>query len=279
MQRVGKYSLRAHERELDNDTIIGPSSDTTFTAARRGPGDQPKPRSQRTHLNASAAMRASRELFSKTMQEIIQDLSSTDLYPSKRFLDGEIDGSQDREFFEAYAGEQLALPPWQARKHHIAISGLMTPEEYYEIRLQSMLIMLEAEEYKLRTITRALQITSIFCSSAAVILGSAGIIEPIPVVIAGATGIHQFLKVGDYERRFEIVSSAARELRGLGGHWDSLSDLDHQMRDSIVHLVGVCEQLALQYATKSAIQVDKAQLGMKPANEQTKGNTFGSSAM
>jgi hypothetical protein len=267
MQRVGKYSLSAHERALEDNDADGPTSGTT-SKARRGPGDHSKPRSQRTtHQFASTAMHASRELFSKTLVVLVQDLSSLDLYPSKRFVDGEIDDSHDREFFEAYAGEQLHLPPWLKRKSHIAISGLMTPEEYYEIRVQSMLRMLEMEENKLRNITRALQISSMLCSSAAVILGSSGIIEPIPVVIAGATGIHQILKVGDYERRFEIVSSAARELRGLDGHWNSLSDLDHQMRDSIVHLVSTCEQLLLQYATNSAIQVDNAQLGMKQGNE------------
>jgi hypothetical protein len=212
-------------------------------------------------------MHASRTLFSKIVLVLVQDLSSLDLYPSKRFLDGEIDDSHDREFFEAYAGEQLHLPPWLEGKSYIAISGLMTPEEYYEIRVQSMLRRLEIEENMLRNITRALQITSMILSSAAVVLGSAGIIEPIPVVIAGATGIHQILKVGDYERRFEIVSSAARELRGLDGHWCSLSDLDHQMRDSIVHVVSTCEQLVFQYVTKSAIQVDKAQMGMKEGKE------------
>ena len=277
MQRVGKYSLSAHERALDNDS--DDASSGTSKACRASPGDQPKPRAQRTRINASAAMHGSRQLFSKTVLVIVQDLSSLDLYPSKRFLDGEIDDSLDREFFEAYAGEQLHLPPWLERKSFIAISGLMTPEEYYEIRVQSMLIMLENEENRLRNITRALQITSMVLSSAAVVLGSAGSLEPIPVVIAAATGIHQILKVGDFERRFEIVSSAARELRGLDGHWDSLSDLDHRMRDSIVHLVSTCEQLVLQYATKSAIQVDKAQLGMVPANAQTKQNIFGSITM
>jgi hypothetical protein len=100
-------------------------------------------------------------------------------------------------------------------------------------------------------------------SSAAVILGAAGIVVPIPAVIAGATGLFQILKVIDAERRFEIASAAARELRGLDSHWDSLSDLDHQTRESIVRLVRTCEQLALQFATTSAIQVDKAELGMK----------------
>jgi hypothetical protein len=35
------------------------------------------------------------------------------------------------------------------------------------------------------------------------------------------------------------------------------------MRSSVVHLVRTCEQLALQFATTSAIQVDKAEIGMK----------------
>jgi hypothetical protein len=266
---VGKYSLSVHERALDNNNAGDPSINTT-SKARRGPGDQPKPRSQRNHGNASAAMHASRELFSARLSVIAQDLSSLDLYPSKLYLDGEIDDSHDREYFETYAGEQLHLPPWLEVKPDVAFSGGMSPEEYYKIRVQSMLIMLEAEEDMLRNITRGLQITSMIFSSAAVVLGSAGIIEPIPVVIAGATGIHQILKVGDYERRFEIVSSAARELRGLDGHWCSLSDLDHQMRDSIVHVVSTCEQLVFQYVTKSAIQVDKAPMGMTQGKEETK---------
>jgi hypothetical protein len=267
MQRVGKYGLSAHERALDNDTD-GASSGTTTSKARRGPpGDQPKPRKQCIRLNASAAMHASRQMFSKTVLGIVQDLSSLDLYPSKRFLDGEINDSLDREFLETYAGKQLHLPPRLERKSFIAVSGMMTPEEYFEVRVQSMLIMLEAKENKLRIITRWLQITSMILSSAAVVLGSAGVIEPIPVVIAGATAIHQILKVGDFERRFETVSSAARELHGLDGQWGSLSDLDHQTRDSIVHLVSTCEQIVFQYETKSAIQVDKAELGMKPNKE------------
>ena len=265
MQRVGKYSLSAHERALESDAD-GASSSTTSKAKRGPPGDQPKSQSQCSRLNASAAMHGSRDLFSKSVLSIVQDISSLDLYPSKRFLSGKIDDSLDREFFEAYAREQLHLPPWLERKSFIALSGMMTPEEYFEIRVQSMLIMLEDEEKKVRNITRTFQVASMLLSSTAVVLGSADYIEPIPVVIAGATGIHQLLKVGDYERRFEIVSSAARELRGLEGHWASLSDLDHQQRASIVNLVSTCEQLMFQYATKSAIQVDRAQLGMKPSN-------------
>jgi hypothetical protein len=96
-----------------------------------------------------------------------------------------------------------------------------------------------------------------------VILGAAGVVEPIPAVIAGATGFFQVLKVTDSERRFETASAAARELRGLDSHWDYLSDFDHQMRDSIVRMVRTCEQLALQFATTSTIQVDKAEIGMK----------------
>jgi hypothetical protein len=34
------------------------------------------------------------------------------------------------------------------------------------------------------------------------------------------------------------------------------------MRSSVVHLVRTCEQLALQFATTSAIQVDKAEIGI-----------------
>ena len=210
MQRVGKYSLSAHERALDNDAD-GSSNGTTSKARRGPPGDQARPRGHRNHINASAAMHGSRQLFSKTLLVIVQDLSSLDLYPSKRFVDGNIDDSLDREFFEAYVCEQLHLPPRLEKKSFIAFSGIMTPEGYYDIRVRSMHRMLEDQENGLRNITRALQITSMVFSSAAVVLGSAGIIEPIPVVIAGATAIHQILKVGNFERRFERSCPMQRE--------------------------------------------------------------------
>lgn len=57
----------------------------------------------------------------------------------------------------------------------------------------------------------------------------------------------------------EIASSAARELRGLSTHWDSLSDLEQQERPYIVHLVRRCEQIILQFDTSSMIQVDKSE--------------------
>jgi hypothetical protein len=101
--------------------------------------------------------------------------------------------------------------------------------------------------------TRSLQISSMLCSSFAVILSSAGKVDFIPAIIAGATGLFQILKVNDYERRFEIASTAARELRSLHSQWESLSPLDHQMRGPIVSLVRTCEQLALQFATTSSI--------------------------
>jgi hypothetical protein len=40
------------------------------------------------------------------------------------------------------------------------------------------------------------------------------------------------------------------------------------MRDSIVRMVRTCEQLALQFATTSAIQVDKAEIGMKASRHK-----------
>jgi hypothetical protein len=149
------------------------------------------------------------------------------------------------------------------KRNEVAVSGLMTPEDYYKLRLLPLLDYIEKQEDKLRMVTRFLQIGSMLCSSVAVILGAANVVTPIPAVIAAATGLFQVLKVTDAERRFEIASAAARELRGLDSHWDSLSDLDHQTRDCIVRLVRTCEQLALQFATTSAIQVDKAELGMK----------------
>jgi hypothetical protein len=47
------------------------------------------------------------------------------------------------------------------------------------------------------------------------------------LAIAGSTGLFQVLKVNDFESRFEIASTRARELRALDSRWDSWSDLDH----------------------------------------------------
>jgi hypothetical protein len=97
-------------------------------------------------------------------------------------------------------------------------------------------------------------------------LGAAGL-EPSQLSLLERTGLFQVLKVTD-RTSFEIASAASRELRGLDNHWDSLSDLDHQIRDSIVRMVRTCEELALQFATTSAIQVDKAEIGMKAESAQ-----------
>jgi len=125
--------------------------------------------------------------------------------------------------------------------------------------------------------TRILQVSSMACSTVAVVLGAAGEVLPIPAVIAGATSLFQFLKVNDYERRFEIASAAARELRAIDSNWDSLSDLDHQMRSSLVHMVKTTEQLSLQYGTTSAIQVDKSAIGMdtRSQEQQVESLSFG----
>jgi hypothetical protein len=98
----------------------------------------------------------------------------------------------------------------------VALSGLMTPKTtMYKLRLLPLLDYVEKQEDRLRLSTRSPQIGSMMCSSAAIILGAAGVVGPIPAVIAGATCLFQVLNVTDSERLFEIASVAARELRGL----------------------------------------------------------------
>jgi hypothetical protein len=257
--RVGKYSVNPHERKEDDETNDarnssrrGLQSEKEVIANRRA-GTQSQ--------NLSKAMHDSRDSFSRSMEVIMQELSSVDLYYDKS--DQRSEHEKESGEFNAYVQSQLHLSSPADKRNEVVISGLMTPEDYYKLRLLPLLEHVEKEEDYLRLSTRSLQISSMICSSAAVILGAAGSVEPIPAVIAGSTGLFQVLKVNDFERRFEIASAAARELRGLDSRWDSLSDLDHQMRSSVVHLVRTCEQLALQFATTSAIQVDKAEIGMK----------------
>jgi hypothetical protein len=251
--RVGKYSVSAKERSEDDETNNS-KGEKKPTADRRA-GNQSN--------NLSKEMHDCRARFSRSMEIIMQDLSSVDLYyhKSAQRPQNEIESTHFREYVQS----QLHLKSLVDKRNEVAVSGLMTPEDYYKLRLLPLLDYVEKQEDKLRTTTRFLQICSMLCSSAAVILGAAGSTVYIPAVVAGATGLFQVLKVTDSERRFETASAAARELRALDSHWDSLGDLDHQMRDSIVRLVRTCEQLALQFATTSAIQVDKADIGMKDA--------------
>jgi hypothetical protein len=258
--RVGKYSVSARERSEDDETNnrTKPSAREETIADRRA-GAQ-------SH-NLSKEMHDCRNRFSRSMEIITQDLSSVDLYYHKSAQHTEEAKESSTEFKE-YVQSQLHLNSFKDKRNEVAISGIMTPEDYYKLRLLPLLDYVEKQEDRLRLITRSLQIGSMMCSSAAIILGAAEEVEYIPAVIAGATGLFQILKVTDVDRRFDTASAAARELRGLNSHWDSLSDLDHQMRDSIVRMVRTCEQLALQFATTSAIQVDKAEIGMKDESAQ-----------
>jgi hypothetical protein len=256
--RVGKYSVSAQERSEDDETNNTMKSPEKKPAADR--------RASAQGHNLSKEMRDCRSRFSRSMEVIMQDLASVDLYYHKSAQRAE--NAKESIQFKEYVQSQLHLRSLTDKRNEVAVSGLMTPEDYYKLRLLPLLDYVEKQEDKLRMITRFLQISSMMCSSVAVILGAAGVVEPIPAVIAGATGLFQVLKVTDSERRFEIASAAARELRGLDSNWDSLSDLDHQMRDSIVRMVRTCEQLALQFATTSAIQVDKADIGMKTGSAQ-----------
>jgi hypothetical protein len=257
--RVGKYSVSAQERAEDNETNnTFKSSERLFKNEKKKPADRTANTQSR---NLSKQMHDCRNRFSRSMEIIMQDLSFVDLYYHKSAQRPEHE--EESIEFKEYVQSQFHLRRLTDKRNEVAVSGLMTPEDYYKLRLLPLLDYVEKQEDKLRMLTRGLQIGSMMASGAAVIVGAAGEVVPIPAIIAGATGLFQVLKVTDAERRFQTASAAARELRALDSHWDSLSELDHQTRASIVHLVRTCEQLALQFATTSAIQVDKAQIGMK----------------
>jgi len=189
-------------------------------------------KSKNRSSNLSAAMHESRKMFSNSLEAIMQVLASLDLH-SGGPANPVNQTAKECNDFKNYVKSQLYLKNAKDKLNDAALSGLMTPEDYYELRVLPLLEEIEKQEGKLRLATRLLQISSMISSSIAVVLGSAGVTIFIPVAIAAATGLFQFLKVNDYERRFEIASSAARELRALNSHWESLSDLDHQMRGSI----------------------------------------------
>lgn len=241
--RAGKYSLRSEmERDgTDMDLLSRPAKEGGLT------GDPSS--------NRSTAMHRTRDRFSRQLKDISQELASQDLYYD-RLAQGRMCANERREL-ENYVKEYLRN---QNTKSSVYISGVMTSSDYYTARVCPLLERIENEEDHLRGMTRFLQVSSMFASTAAVILSSAGVISPIPAVIAGATGLFQFLRVNDYERRFEIASAAARELGALDSYWQSLSDLDRLRRSSVVKLVTTCEELALQFETSSVIQVDKSLL-------------------
>ena len=250
--RTGKYSLNAIERAREEENVRG-------RGAQRKRKKSENPASQ--SFNLSTAMHASRNLFSSSLQMAMQDLQSTDLYYSGHGL--KLKSEMDMLALKDYVMSRLHLDPVRYRQNEVIVSGLMTPEGYYSIRIQPLLRHLEKHEDSLRLITRMLQVSSMLFSSAAVVLGAAGEITAIPAIISAATVLFQFLKVNDYERRFEITSAACRQLRAVDAKWRSLSNLDHQMRSSIVDVVTTCEQLAAQFTTTSAIQIDKAEVGLE----------------
>jgi len=254
------------EDEMQHDRNAKGSVATKQTGAKSATGTKTKdaPKSN----NLSKAMHESRQSFSQSIQTILQDLASLDLYFDEEARHG-ADSSGNSEF-KLYVKSKLHIAPDDDddTSSDAAISGIMTPEDYYLFRLLPLLEKAEKQEDRLRLKTRGLQISSMLCSAAATIISAAGVVYPVPAVIAGGTSLFQFLKVNDYEHRFEVVSSAARELRAIEAGWDSLSDLDHQMRSSLVQMVKTTEQLALQYATSSVIQVDKAAFRMDTRSAQ-----------
>lgn len=193
----------------------------------------------------------------------MQELVSTDLYPS---LVGQKGGEETGtiQALQEHAVKALHIDTKnEGSRAHLIVSGILSPEDYFRFRLLPLLEHLESAEFKLRLWTRFLQIGSTTAASVAVVLSADGggrSVIAIPVVIAFATGLFQILKVYDYERRFATASTASRELRSISVHWESLSELDHQTRRSVIFMVKTCEQLALQFATTSVVQVDKVGL-------------------
>lgn len=256
--RVGQYSLNAIERQQEEE-----AAQKAILEGKKRSVDDKDPRRNRSQ-SLSKAMHTSRKRFSEAVSSVIQEMMSLDLWYHSS-LEHQSEEEDDVGALKVCVAKRLHLNETEARDYiSLAIAGQLSPDDYHKVRVVPLLRHMENREDRLRMKTRLLQIGSMLCSSAAVIFGAANEILVIPAVVALATVLFQFLKVYDLERRFEIASSAARELRALDGNWRSLSPLDQQSRLAKSHLVATCEQLALQYRSDSVIQVDRGDVGTEP---------------
>ena len=249
----GKYSLHEYEKRYETWSSNSPTSlSRRIQKFRGGREGQAEPQSKMAETqNISKAMHDARLRFSDSIQEIFRDLASVDLYP------------RETDDLRSYVRAQLKIQDAGDKLDRAIVTGVLSPEDYYRFRLRPLLGAIECEEHSLRKKTRILQLFVGICSGAAIVLGAVNdAVVYLPVAVAAATSFFQVLKVQDYERRFRLATTAARELRSLDTKWAGLSDLDKQLRPSIVALVKTCEDLAQQFETSSAIQVDKTALGM-----------------
>jgi hypothetical protein len=137
--RVGKYSLSARERSVDDETNNTTKSSAKTIAERRA-GAQSQ--------NLSKEMHDCRDRFSRSMEIIMQDLSSVDLYYHKSAQRPE--NAKESTEFKEYVQSQLHLRSFADKRNEVAISGLMTPEDYYKLRLLPLLDYVDKREDRLR---------------------------------------------------------------------------------------------------------------------------------
>jgi len=139
-QRVGKYSLSAVERASEDELEKEGTAKASGGSCRRRKVVEvdAKAKSARKSNNVSKAMHQSRQKFSQSITSVMQDLASLDLY----FDEGaqHVSDSSTKPGFKAYVKDQLHIrgDATNARSD-IAVSGLMTPEDYYEFRLLPLL--------------------------------------------------------------------------------------------------------------------------------------------
>jgi hypothetical protein len=119
--RVGKYSLSARERSEDDETN-NKKGDKKPVADRRA-GTQ--------SLNISKEMHDCRSRFARSMEIIMQDLSSIDLYYHKSAQRSE--KQKESTQFKEYVQSQLHLESLADKRNDVTVSGLMTPEDYFSI--------------------------------------------------------------------------------------------------------------------------------------------------
>lgn len=198
LQRIGKYSLNYYERQNETEDPL-----------QRKDGAMSKQNRETNNGNSSILMNRSRKQFSATVEQIMSDSSSIDMYPlSFAGLNEPIEQGGLQKYVERVLKLRMLEKSFVADGS--LVSGVMTPEIYYFLRLLPFLLFLEDNEFWLRLKTRLLQVANLALSSTAVVLSSTSErnVRLIPAVIAGATLISQFLKSFDYERRCKYPTNA-----------------------------------------------------------------------
>ena len=228
-------------RERVEDLEAGPPTFSHVSTNGHRPGSVDRKRVQGGAGSVSKAMKASRQTFSLSLENIMLETNSDLHRPgSVGFLSkifcccipclpkkdaGQLGEDQNRlglakKIVKALHGdverdiksnEYNSSGRWRYGKSldlDRVVSGALAPEEYYTFRVLPLVNFLEAEEEKLRLLARSFRVLSTLAVTGAAIMGALSdeIVPYIPVAIAVGTKLHQLSKVYDFDRRCTCAS-------------------------------------------------------------------------